>query len=178
MQRTELASWVDGTAGSKGAARSLAWSLPVASGTVASLLLVALYLGLVTWAQGFGHAKELLWSDLYFVAAIASGFGLQVGLFVYLRRLVSMRTHRSAGAATAAGTGTSTAAMLACCAHHATDALPVLGLSGATIFLNDYRLLLMGVGIAVNAIGVLLMVRLVIREWRERSKEERCAVPA
>jgi hypothetical protein len=54
----------------------------------------------------------------------------------------------------------------------------VLGLSGAAIFLNDYRLPLMGLGIAVNAIGVLLMVRLIIREWRERSKEERCAVPA
>jgi hypothetical protein len=178
MQRVEPANWVDGTARGQGAARSLAWSLPVSSGTIASLLLVALYLGLVTWAQGFGHGKELLWSDRYFVAAIASGFGLQVGLFVYLRRLVSMRARRSAGAATAAGTGTSTAAMLACCAHHVTDALPVLGLSGAAILLNDYRLPLMGLGIGVNAIGVVLMVRLVIGEWRERSKEERCAAPA
>jgi hypothetical protein len=178
MQRTAVVSSFSGSTSAKAVARSRGWLLPAVSGASAGLLLVALYLGLVTWAQGFGHAKELLWSDRYFVAAIATGFGLQVGLFVYLRRLVSLRAHRSAGAATAAGTGTSTAAMLACCAHHVTDALPVLGLSGAAIFLNDYRLPLMGLGIAVNAIGVLLMVRLIIREWRERSKEERCAVPA
>jgi hypothetical protein len=180
MQRVRLANWSGRPAGTRGrtAAPSAAWVLPIAAALSAAVLLVVLYVGLVTWAQGFAHARELLWSDRYFVAAIASGFGLQMGLFVYLRRLVSLRARRSAGAATAAGTGTSTAAMLACCAHHVTDALPVLGLSGAAIFLNDYRLPFMGLGIAVNAIGVVLMVRLVIREWRERSKEERCAVPA
>src|SRR3990172_11588292 len=127
---------------------------------LAGAFLVALYLGLVTWAQGFEHARELVWGDRYFVAAIAAGFGLQVGLFAYLRRLLSLRARGSATAGTAAGTGTSTAAMLACCAHHVTDALPVLGLSGVAIFLGDYRVPLMGLGIAVNAAGGLFILRL------------------
>jgi hypothetical protein len=139
--------------------------------------LIGVYLALVTWAQGFSHARELIWDDRYFVAAIAGGFGLQVGLFVHLRRLLSARAKGSAGAATAAGTGTSTVAMLACCAHHVADALPVLGLSGVAIFLNDYRLPVMVVGIAVNAAGVLFMLRLVLIE-AQRTTEETCtAVP-
>jgi len=143
-----------------------------AAGLLAVLALVGLYLGLVTWTQGSGHARDLLWDDRYFVAAIASGLGLQVALFVHLRRLLSLRARGSAGAATAAGTGTSTAAMLACCAHHLTDALPVLGLSGAAIFLNDYRLPMMLAGILVNLGGIAFMVRLVILNSRHVSADE------
>ena len=143
-----------------------------AAGFLAVLALVGLYLGLVTWAQGPGHARDLLWDDRYFVAAIASGFGLQVGLFVYLRRLLSLRARGSAGAATATGTGASTAAMLACCAHHLTDALPIMGLSGAAIFLNDYRVPMMLAGILVNLGGIAFMVRLVILNSRHGLAKE------
>ncbi len=138
------------------------WLPPGAAGLLAALALVGLYLGLVTWAQGFTHARQLLWDDRYFVAAIASGFGLQAGLFVYVRRLLSLRGRGSAAAATATGTGTSSAAMIACCAHHVTDVLPVLGLSGAAIFLNDYRIPLMVLGLVLNAAGSAFMLRLVL----------------
>ena len=146
----------------------------VFAGLLAGLALIGLYLGLVTWAQGFGHGRELLWDDRYFVGAIATGFGAQAGLFVYLRRLLSLRSRASATAGTAAGTGTSTAAMLACCAHHLTDALPVLGLSGLAVFLGDYRVPLMAAGIAVNVAGVLFMLWLVFRE-RGQLKEGPCS---
>ena len=65
--------------------------------------------------------------------------------------------------------------MLACCAHHVTDALPVLGLSGVAIFLGDYRVPLMALGISANAAGVLFMLRLVFRESRWPLKEEPCS---
>ena len=149
--------------------------LPLLAATAAAASLVGLYVGLVTWAQGPGHARGLLWDDRYFVAAIASGFGAQVGLYVYLRRLLSLRARGSAAAGTVAGTGTSTAAMLACCAHHVTEALPVLGLSGVAIFLGDYRVPLMLAGISVNGAGVLFMLRLVYLE-RRQPKEEPCSV--
>ena len=160
------------------AARDLA-AAPVAlaslTGALAGAALIGLYLGLVTWAQDSEHARELLWNDRYYVGPIAAGFGLQAGLFVYLRRLLSLRSRASATAGTAAGTGTSTAAMLACCAHHVSDALPVLGLSGVAIFLGDYRVPLMLAGIAVNAAGVLFMLRLVLRESGRATKEEHCS---
>jgi hypothetical protein len=144
---------------------------PVAAGLLAGSALVGLYLGLVTLAQGSSHALDLLWGDLYFVAAISSGFGLQAGLFVYLRRLISWHARGSAAAVTATGTGTSSVAMVACCAHHLTDALPVLGLSGAAIFLNDYRVPVMAAGLAINALGVLFMLRLVVLQRRKMRVE-------
>ena len=147
------------------------WLKPAGAGLLGAVLLVGLYLALVTWAQGFGHARELLWGDRYFVAGIAGGFGTQVGLFLYVRRLVARRMAGSAAGVTVAGTGTSTAAMVACCAHHLTDALPVIGLSGAAIFLNDYRIPLMAVGLGVNALGVLVMLRLAMAHQRQLARE-------
>jgi hypothetical protein len=137
----------------------------VLAGIASSLSLIVLYFGVVSLANSPDHARDLLWSDRYLVGAIAGGFGLQVGLFVYLRALVraQSRALRSTGALTVAGTGTSTAAMVACCAHHAADVLPIVGLSGAAIFLNDYRTPLMLSGIGVNAVGVAVMLRLVLK---------------
>src|SRR3972149_3528844 len=145
--------------------------LPLLAAVLGSGFLVLLYLGLVTWAQGLSHARELLWGDRYFVAAIAFGFGLQVGLYVYLRLAVRARLSRSSTAVTATGTGTATVAMVACCAHHVTDALPVLGLSGAAIFLNDYRIPLMAAGLAVNVAGGPYMARLAIVHTRSARME-------
>lgn len=149
----------------------MAWVQPTVGGLLASLALVVLYLGLVTWAQGLSHARDLLWDDRYFVAAIAAGFGLQVALFIYVRRLLTLRARGGAAAATATGTGTSTAAMVACCAHHVSDALPVLGLSGAALFLNDYRIPLMATGLVVNGLGVAFMLRLAIATARRQRTE-------
>jgi hypothetical protein len=144
---------------------------PIAAGLLAGSTLVGLYMGLVTLAQDSSHALELLWEDRYFVAAISSGFGLQAGLFVYLRRLISWHARGGAAAVTATGTGTSSAAMIACCAHHVADALPVLGLSGAAIFLSDYRLPVMAAGLGINAFGVFFMLRLVVLQRRRMRAE-------
>ena len=128
---------------------------PVAFGVLAGLALVAFYLGIVTLAQGWGHALEQFGDDLPFVSAIVAGFGTQVGLFTYLR---GMHVHAAAGGV-ATSTGTSTAAMLACCAHHLTDVLPIVGLSGAAVFLNAYKTPLLWIGIVMNLIGILYLAR-------------------
>jgi hypothetical protein len=140
--------------------------VPVVAGLVGAALLVGLYLGLVTWAQDWTHARDLLWDDRYFVSAIAAGFGTQIGLYIYLRQAVRRRQMAAPGVVTAVGAGTSSAAMIACCAHHLADVLPLVGLSGLAVFLGDYRLPLMILGIGVNAIGVAVMLRLVVRERR------------
>ena len=123
---------------------------PLTLGSVAAIALVGLYLGLISLAQGWTHASEQIAGDAAFVVAIALGFGVQVGLFTYMRAL-RMQGH-AAGVATS--TGTSSVAMLACCAHHVTDVLPILGLSGAAIFLNAYRTPLLWLGVVMNLAGV------------------------
>jgi len=128
---------------------------PVTFGLLAILALLAFYLGIITLAQGWAHATQQLADDRWFVGAIVLGFGTQVGLFTYLKGL---HVHAAAGGV-AASTGTSATAMLACCAHHLADVLPIVGLSGAAIFLNAYKTPLLWLGIVMNLIGIVYLLR-------------------
>lgn len=138
---------------------------PVVFGALAAFALIVFYLGIITLAQGWGHAIQQLGDDRWFVGAIVAGFGTQVGLFTYLR---GMRTRAAAGGM-AASTSTSTAAMLACCAHHLTDVLPIIGLSGAAVFLNAYKTPLLWLGIVMNLIGIIYLLR-IIHQQRKMSR--------
>lgn len=142
----------------------------MAAGLAAALLLVALYLGVIGIAQGPAHAVEQLAADLPFVGLIAAGFGIQIALFAELWTIDGR--HRSGAAVTAAGTGTSTAAMLACCAHHLVDLVPVLGLSAFAVFLNAYRTPLLLLGIGMNLVGIVVIAR------QLRRARQACAAPA
>ncbi len=133
-------------------------------GLAGAVALLLLYVGIVGGAsRSLGHVLELLATDWPFVVALAVGFGTQVALYVHLRHLTQAAS-AAASATTGVGTGTSTVAMIACCAHHATDLLPVLGLSavaGAAGLLAEWRVPLMSLGIAMNLVGIALNVRLV-----------------
>ena len=141
---------------------SRAWAMvaPSLAGIAGMLFLVTLYLAVVTIAQGWQHATELLWGDRWLVGVIAAGFGVQIALFVRLRLIQRLYGERDlSGRLTAAGTGTSSVAMLACCAHHVTDLAPIIGLSAAATLLNQYRIPFMMMGIGVNLLGITLMLR-------------------
>ena len=128
------------------------------AGFVAGVALVGLYLLLVSWAQGVDHALELLWGDRLFVGIISAGFGTQVGLFTYLR-LLQRAMQRESVALAGAGTATSSISMVACCAHHLADVLPIVGLSGLAVFLVEFRTSLMLLGVATNGVGIVVMLR-------------------
>ena len=133
-------------------------ALSLAFGALGAAALIGFYLGLVTWAQGAEHALELLWGDRVFVGLISAGFGTQVGLFTYLG-LLQRAMARESVALAGAGTATSSVSMVACCAHHLADVLPILGLSGLAVFLVELRTPLMLLGIATNLVGIAVMLR-------------------
>jgi hypothetical protein len=54
--------------------------------------------------------------------------------------------------------------MLACCAHHLTDVLPLLGVSAAAVFLNAYKTPLLWLGVLMNLAGVAYLLREVLRQ--------------
>ncbi len=152
-------------------ARPLRPTLPIgprsiAAGVVGATALLGVYLGIISLAQGVEHAFEQLATDAVFVGLIAAGFGTQIAVFAELRTVD--RRHRASAAVTVAGTGTSTAAMLACCAHHLVDLLPLVGLSAAAVFLNAYKTPLFVVGIAMNVIGIVVIARQLQRARRIR----------
>lgn len=133
--------------------QSFAWKTLKAStlmGLLGGLGLLIFYLGLITLAQGWPHAFQQLGDDRWFILPLITGFAAQVGLFVYLRQLHA-RAHTLP---VAASTATSTVAMLACCAHHLADILPVIGLSGAALFLSEFKTPFLIAGIVMNLGGI------------------------
>jgi copper chaperone CopZ len=131
------------------------WLRPLIAGLLAAGALLALYLGIIILAQDWGHALDQLNADGPFVGALTLGFGTQVGLWVYLRS----RHARTPATGVAASTGTSGVAMLACCAHHLAEVLPIVGLSGAALFLAEVKLPLLWLGLSLNLAGILYLLR-------------------
>ncbi|MEX2556095.1 MAG: hypothetical protein WEB06_10725 [Actinomycetota bacterium] len=107
-------------------------------GAAASAILAAFYVSVVWGAsRSAGHLADQIASDWYFLVPIMAGFGIQIGLVSELRRRHQMRG--AAAATGAAGAGSSTVGMIACCAHHIADLAPFIGATGAAAFLTDYR---------------------------------------
>jgi len=81
------------------------------------------------------------------------GFGVQIGLFSYIKFL----SHSTANKIVAASSATSTVSMVACCAHHLTDVVPILGLSALSVWLTAYQRPLLLIGILSNLTGIIYM---------------------
>jgi hypothetical protein len=71
----------------------------------------------------------------------------------------------------AAAGGISTTSMVACCAHHVTDILPILGVSAAVVFLNQFQDLFLTVGVLSNLIGISLMLRIIQKHSLYESRQ-------
>lgn len=133
-----------------------------------ALVMGGVYLGIVSLAGSPAHALSLFWEDRALVIPILLGFGLQVGLFTLLKTGLYLPVHAPAsGAVTAAGGGVSTAAMVACCVHHVTDVLPLVGLSAAAAFLANWKVPFMIAGLATNLLGITLMLAALARARRQ-----------
>jgi hypothetical protein len=141
---------------------------PLGAGLAGSGLLALLYFGLVSWAESSQHALDLFWEDRWIVVPIILGFGVQAALYIVLKkRLFVPVTHTGpSGALTGAGGGMSTVAMVACCAHHVTDVLPILGLTAAATFLAEYRIAFMLVGLGTTILGIIYMLVILMKERR------------
>lgn len=149
------------------ATQRIGW--PLGAGVLGAGFLAAVYLGIVSLAESPQHAVELLWEDRLIVIPIILGFGLQIGLYVSLKKRLFapvVQTGPSGKLAGASGT-TSTLAMVACCAHHVTDVLPILGLTAATAFLAEYRIAFMLVGLGMTLFGVGFMLVILFKERRK-----------
>ena len=134
--------------------------LPLGVGLLGAMVLTGVYLGIVSLAESRQHALELFWQDKLFVIPIILGFGTQVGLYTFLKKgLYLPMTAPAAGATTAAGGGMSTVAMVACCAHHVADVLPLVGLTAAATFLANWKTPFMVVGLLTNLLGIVVMLR-------------------
>ena len=137
---------------------------PILIGVLAAGGLLAFYAVVVLVGSGSSeHLWSLMAEDAWFVAAITAGFGIQMGLFAHLRAAMKAARGGMSTAVAATGTGGSTLAMVACCAHHLADIMPLAGMTAASLFLSEYKRPLMTVGLLATGIGILWML------WQIRS---------
>ena len=132
------------------------------------MLLLAIYFGVVSLISGMDFALEQFAKFWYFIVLLALGFGIQVGLYTYLKNLVGQ--HGASGKMVAVSGTTSTAAMVSCCAHYLTNILPVLGVTGFLTVIAEYQVELFWVGLAFNAAGILYIASKVVQATREHKK--------
>ena len=127
-------------------------------GMGAAIVLVVIYFAIVSFISGWGFAKGQFSQFWYFVITLAVGFGIQVGLYSYLRSMISVspRIVATTGA-------TSTAAMISCCAHYLVNLLPILGAVGIITVISQYQVQLFWVGLTFNFAGIVYMANKVYR---------------
>lgn len=122
-------------------------------GLSASGLLFAFYIVVSSLLGGFAFALENFVKLGYWMIPLIVGFGIQIGLFFYVKE----QMHKKATAHAAASTGISSVSMVACCAHHIADIAPFLGIAAMGLFLTKYQTTFLIIGILSNILGIFYM---------------------
>lgn len=109
---------------------------PFVNGVISVTGLLGFYFGIIGLVSGWDFAWTQFSLSRYWIIGLAVGFGVQVGLFTYLRALHRARM----SGAVAATTGTvSGSAMVACCAHYLVNIMPIVGISGFAAVVGQYQ---------------------------------------
>ena len=120
--------------------------------------LLALYLLLMRITTGsFETAVSQFIFYRPWIATLSVGFGIQMALYKLIK-IKHMESSSTGKVAKVTG-ATSSATMVACCAHHAVDILPIVGASALASFLGAYTKELFAVGIVFNLFGIGYMVK-------------------
>ena len=143
--------------------------IPLGAFLLGSSLIAAIYFGILTWAQGWDSALDVFVPNRWYVIPIWISFGIQAALYsmLHFRLFIPTTSTANTGAVMGTSGGTSVTAMVACCLHHLTEVLPVLGLSAAATFLTRYQRPFMLIGLGINLVGVLVMLIILYREYEK-----------
>jgi Cu+-exporting ATPase len=124
-------------------------------GVIGTFSLLGIYLLILTLVSGWEFTVSQFVDFWYFIVSLATGFGIQIGLYGYLRNAVQGMD--MSGKVVAVSGTTSTAAMISCCAHYLTNILPVVGAAGAIALVAQYQIELFWFGLACNLAGIIYM---------------------
>lgn len=121
-------------------------------GIIAGTGLILIYILVVSFFQGLFFALLSLNSLKFWLIPLAAGFGIQISLYTSVKHTALLNKE------VAASGGISGGSMIVCCTHYVLNIIPFIGLSGLSVFLIAYQKLFLGIGIAANVIGIVIMV--------------------
>ena len=125
-------------------------------GFIASILMFTTYFGVMLIFNPLVYVIEDLISKFVLISLIVVSFGIQVGLFTYIRNFNKLSS-LSRGQTAMSG-GVSSTSMLVCCLHHVTELIPLIGISAFTIFLVKYQLLFLYIGVLFSILSIINLV--------------------
>ena len=129
-------------------------------GIGAAVILVVVYFIIVSLVSGWTFAQGQFRQFWYYIISLSIGFGIQIGLYSYLKNSISQ--HVSPKIVVTSG-ATSTAAMISCCTHYLVNILPILGTVGIITVISQYQIQLFWVGLTFNFVGIAYMANKVYR---------------
>ena len=125
-------------------------------GVASFIILLSLFLILLTLLNSFDAALERFAFRWYFYLPITAGFGLQVGLFSFMRK--SLKENNAPASALVATGSVSSGTMALCCTHYIANLVPIMAVSGVSIFFTKYEVPFLVMGIFSNVIGISFML--------------------
>ena len=122
-------------------------------GILAGIGLLMFYLSVVSFFQGIEFAFLNLRSLWYLIFPLVIGFGTQISFYTSIKHTAQMT-------GTVAATGTiSGGSMIACCSHFLLQMIPLVGISGLSLFIVKYQAWFLIIGILSNIFGIAVMLR-------------------
>jgi Cu+-exporting ATPase len=144
---------------------------PASLGLAAALALLAFYGAVLTLLGGWPFTREQFAAYWPYILALAVGFGVQVALYVHLRRMV--RGPCAHGKVIAVSGSASAAAMVSCCTHYLANLLPIVGAAGVRTIVAQFQVQLLWIGLVVSAAGI---VWIGVKVAAATKAHARCAV--
>lgn len=126
-------------------------------GIIATLGLLFFYFIIVSAISGTEFFITQFFSFWYYILSLAFGFGIQTGLYFYLKDIIHLG--RGAGKILAVSGTTSTISMVSCCAHYLVNILPIIGVSGIIGLVAQYQIQFFRLGLLFNLIGIIYIAR-------------------
>jgi protein-S-isoprenylcysteine O-methyltransferase Ste14 len=125
---------------------------------ISALILIFIYLIVLTIGNSLNHAlSEIIrWWPFLIIQLI--GFGLQVGMYLHIMDHKKNLVWNNSATSMAMSSGFSATTMVACCLHHVTELLPLVGLSAAALILSSYQYVFMSIGVLSNILGVIIVI--------------------
>ena len=133
----------------------------ILKGVVATGTILAVYFAVLTLVSGAAFAGSQFTEYWYFIMSLAVGFGVQIGLYGYLKAEIHAKD--PSGKMLAVTGTTSTGAMISCCAHYLVNILPVLGVSAFASFIGAYQVQLFWIGLGFNLAGIIYMASRIMK---------------
>lgn len=135
--------------------------ISTAVGMTATIGLLSFYILTMKFLAGSWDAVWWQFRQLwYLMLPLIAGFGIQIGLFSYIKLLSRSANNKMMAASSA----TSAVSMIACCAHHAVDIAPYLGISVLSLWLTTYQKQLLLIGIVSNLMGIIYLIKTIKKQ--------------